>query len=174
MAAFLRPSDIHRINFASANITEGNDQHFLSFIIVAPKEKRAATRIIKAFRVYCHANPMLCPIATFIHLRNRASQLPPPPSVASLFVNSTDTTQIVKVTTISSWIRRFMQVSTNEPRVNRRSLASSLALSSRIPVGDIVTLGNWSSSPPWMFFITTIGENIYNWSLLQTLFYRIQ
>ncbi|ORE00805.1 hypothetical protein BCV72DRAFT_218471, partial [Rhizopus microsporus var. microsporus] len=46
----------------------------------------------------------------------------------------------------SSWIRRFIQMSTNEPRVNLRSLASSLALRAGIPVEDIVTLGNWSSS----------------------------
>jgi hypothetical protein len=146
MAAFLRPSDLRRIDFATASVTEENNQRFLSLNVVAPKEKRGGQRIIKPFRVYSHSNPTLCPVTTFIHLRNRVSQLSPPPSVTSLFLNNTDTTQIVQVTTISSWIRRFIQLSTSEPRVNLRSLASSLALRSGISVEDIITLGNWSSS----------------------------
>ncbi|KAG0732125.1 hypothetical protein G6F57_015500 [Rhizopus arrhizus] len=56
------------------------------------------------------------------------------------------TTQIVKVTTISSWIRRLIQLSTNEPRANLRSLASSAALRAGIDLDDIITLGDWSSS----------------------------
>ncbi|PHZ08111.1 uncharacterized protein RHIMIDRAFT_242065 [Rhizopus microsporus ATCC 52813] len=107
MTAFLRPSDLHHIDFTTASVTEGNNQRFLSFNVVASKEKRGGQRIIKPFRVSCYANPNLCPITTLVHLRTRVSQLSPPPSVASLFVNT---------------------------------------LRSGIPVEDIVTLGNWSSS----------------------------
>lgn len=92
MANFLRPSDLHRIDFATASITEENNQRFLSFNIVAPKEKRGGQRIIKPFRVSSHANPTLCPVTTFIYLRTRISLLPPSPSAASLFVNSNNTT----------------------------------------------------------------------------------
>lgn len=91
MANFLRPSDLHRIDFATASTTEENNQRFLSFNVVAPKEKRDGQRIIKPFRISSHANPTLCPVTTFIHLRTRVSRPPPPPSVASLFVNSNNT-----------------------------------------------------------------------------------
>ncbi|KAG1525821.1 hypothetical protein G6F51_014350 [Rhizopus arrhizus] len=37
-------------------------------------------------------------------------------------------------------------MSTQEPGVSVRSLASSMALHHGIPLDDIVTLGNWSSS----------------------------
>ncbi|KAG0731824.1 hypothetical protein G6F23_014925 [Rhizopus arrhizus] len=50
-------------------------------------------------------------------------------------------------TTISSWLhRRFISLSTTEPHVSIRSLASSAALDKGVDLQDIVTLGNWTSS----------------------------
>ncbi|KAG1053849.1 hypothetical protein G6F43_004103 [Rhizopus delemar] len=82
----------------------------------------------------------------FQAVRDRLAHLNPPPTVTSLFVNTNMPTQIVKVTTISSWICRLIQLSTSEPRVNLCSLASSAALRAGINLDDIVTLGIWSSS----------------------------
>ncbi|EIE86006.1 hypothetical protein G6F46_013034 [Rhizopus delemar] len=146
MVAFLRPSDLHRIDFETANVQVEQNRKCLSFQVVAPKERRGGRRIIKPFRIYSHHDPTLCPVTTFQAVRDRLAHLNPPPTVTSLFVNANIPTQIVKVTTISSWIRRLIQLSTSEPRVNLRSLASSAALRAGIDLDDIVTLGNWSSS----------------------------
>ncbi|KAG0731320.1 hypothetical protein G6F57_021120 [Rhizopus arrhizus] len=51
-AAFLRPSDLHRIDFATANVEIECNRQCLSFQVVAPKERRAGRRIIKPFRVW--------------------------------------------------------------------------------------------------------------------------
>ncbi|KAG1283530.1 hypothetical protein G6F66_010889 [Rhizopus arrhizus] len=148
MAAFLRPSDLHRIDFAAANIEIERNCQYLSFQVVAPKGRRAGRRIIKPFRVYSHQDPSLCPVATFQAIRDHLAHLIPQPTVTSFFVNTNTnmTKQIVKVTTINSWIRRLIRLSTSEPRVNLRSLASSAALRAGIDLDDIITLGNWSSS----------------------------
>ncbi|KAG1481975.1 hypothetical protein G6F54_013674 [Rhizopus delemar] len=152
MAAFLRPSDLHRIDFAAANIEIERNCQYLSFQVVAPKGRRAGRRIVKPFRVYSHQDPSLCPVATFQAIRDHLAHLIPQPTVTSFFVNTNTnmTKQIVKVTTINSWIRRLIQLSTNEPRANLRSLASSAALRAGIDLDDIITLGDWSSStvPP--------------------------
>lgn len=146
MAASLRPSDLHRVDFATANVQIERNCKCLSFQVVTPKERRGGRRIIKPFCVYSHHDPSLCPVATFLAVRNRLTHLNPPSTINSFFVNTNMTTQIIKVTTISSWIRRLIQLSTSEPRVNLRSLASSAALRAGIDLDDIVTLGNWSSS----------------------------
>ncbi|KAL4215720.1 hypothetical protein AB4K20DRAFT_1942451 [Rhizopus microsporus] len=73
MTDLLRPSDLHRIDFATASISEENNQRFLSFNVVTLKEKRVSQHLIKPFRVSSHASPNLCPVTTFIHLRTRVS-----------------------------------------------------------------------------------------------------
>lgn len=146
MAAFLRPSDLHRIDFSSAVVESDSGRRFLSFTVVAPKEKRKGQRIIKPFRVFEHHDSALCPVATFVCLRDRLSSLSPAPTVSSFFVNCGNTSQMVTVSNISTWLRRIIRLSTDETRVNVRSLASSLALRSGVPLDDIVTLGNWASS----------------------------
>ncbi|KAG1276268.1 hypothetical protein G6F66_012584 [Rhizopus arrhizus] len=118
MAAFLRPSDLRRIDFAAAYIEIERNRQYLSFQVVAPKERRAGRRIIRPFRLYNHQDPSLCPVATFQAIKDRLAHLIPQPTVTSFFVNTNMTTQIVKVTTISSWIRRLIRLSTSEPRVS--------------------------------------------------------
>lgn len=143
MAAFLRPSDIERIDLTSASVS--TDKQTLYFKVVAPKEKRKGFHIIKPFLIHAHRTPSLCPVQAFIALRDhRVIRHRRPPQ--SLFVNSLRPSEPVKATTISTWLRGLIKLSTHEARVNVRSLASSLALKAGLPLEDIQTLGNWSNS----------------------------
>ncbi|KAI8321361.1 hypothetical protein EDC96DRAFT_454039, partial [Choanephora cucurbitarum] len=117
MAAVLRPSDLHRIDFSTCKIGLNGS---LCFDVVAPKERRKGQRITKT----------LTPVF---------------------------------VTTISSWIRRLIRMSTTEPRVPLRSVAATLALENNVPLRDIVTLGNWSSS-------TTFKQHYRRHTMLRTDF----
>ncbi|KAG1257581.1 hypothetical protein G6F68_009238 [Rhizopus microsporus] len=101
MAAFLRPSDLHRIDFAAANIEIERNCQYLSFQVVAPKERRAGRRIIKPFRVYSHQDPSLCPVATFQAIRDHLAHLIPQPTVTSFFVNTnTNMTKQIRTTCV--------------------------------------------------------------------------
>ncbi|EIE78258.1 hypothetical protein RO3G_02962 [Rhizopus delemar RA 99-880] len=53
---------------------------------------------------------------------------------------------IIKSFTVKAHIRRLLRFSTSEPRVTLRSIASSFALQAGIPLDDVVTMGNWTSS----------------------------
>ncbi|ORE05285.1 hypothetical protein BCV72DRAFT_306524 [Rhizopus microsporus var. microsporus] len=108
MVAFLQPSDLHHIDLTSVNIIEVDTLYAL-----------------------IHINPTLCSVIIFVHLREPASQLLPPPSVAFLFVNSNGTVQVSKITTI----RQLSLELTSD-------LVSPQALCSYIPLDDAVTLGS--------------------------------
>lgn len=142
MVALLRPSDLARISLLSAKVD--HQSGILTFDIVAPKERRNQVRIIKPFHIHPHPDTRLCPVQCFQAVLAHPHASSRPPDV--LFVNSANPTLPVKSSTISSWLRRLLLHSTSESRVSVRSLGSSLALRSGIPVDDIVTLGNWRSS----------------------------
>ncbi|KAG1469554.1 hypothetical protein G6F56_003192 [Rhizopus delemar] len=143
MATFLRPSDLSRIDLTSMDIDPADST--LTFNIVAPKEKRKGQRIIKPVLVHPHTDPHLCPVVACTTLRDHPfARDKRPPSV--LFVNSHSPAVAVRTTTISSWLRQLIRLSTSETRVSVRSLASSLALRVGISREDIQTLGNWQSS----------------------------
>ncbi|KAG1627672.1 hypothetical protein G6F44_012128 [Rhizopus delemar] len=103
-------------------------------------EKRKKQRIIKTLTVHPHAhNSSLCPVAAFIALHDHtiASSVRPP---SSLFVKSTNPNRPVQSTTISTWIRNLVKLSTSEKKVSLRSVAASLALDNGMPLQDIITL----------------------------------
>jgi hypothetical protein len=160
MAAFLRPSDLHRLDFASCRI---NDQGVLFFNIVAPKERRKKQRIIKTLMAHPNNNDAtLCPVAAFVALRDHplAKHARPP---HALFVHSFQPNRAVFSTTIASWLRRLLRLSTPETNVSVRSVAASLALQRGVPLEDIITLGNWSSS-------TTFENHYRRFTMLNTDF----
>ncbi|KAG1534397.1 hypothetical protein G6F51_012118 [Rhizopus arrhizus] len=144
MSAFLRPSDLARIPFASCGISTSG---CLLFQVVAPKETRKKRRIIKPFTVHPHASDNeLCPVQCFKALRDH-------PAMRSrredflLFVKSNNIHPPLSSSTISSWLHRgFISLCTSESGVSLRSLASSRALDLGVSRDDIVTLGNWASS----------------------------
>ncbi|KAG0780610.1 hypothetical protein G6F19_012047 [Rhizopus arrhizus] len=143
MSAFLRPSDLARIPFASCGISTSGR---LLFQVVAPKETRKKHRIIKPFIVHPHARDNeLCPVQCFKALRDH-------PAMRSrredflLFVKSNNIHPPLSSSTISSWLHRgFISLCTSESGVSLRSLASSRALDLDVSRDDIVTLGNWAS-----------------------------
>ncbi|PHZ14533.1 uncharacterized protein RHIMIDRAFT_303989 [Rhizopus microsporus ATCC 52813] len=145
MTAFLHPSEFHRTDFSTAAIKTDSGRHFLFLQVIAPKEKHGGQRIVKPFQVYSHYVRELCPVATFKSLQYRLYLLVPPPRVSSFFVNTNDTTQMVTIT-INTWLRRLLRFSSDEPRINLRSLSSSAALHADVDINDIITLGNWSFS----------------------------
>ena len=145
MAAFLRPSDLARIPFSSCNIRAADG--CLTFQVVSPKETRNKRRIIKPFTIHPHkSNIELCPVHCFTALRDHPS-LASRPADSHLFVKSHIISQPLSSSTLSSWLHReFISLSTNEPRVSIRSLASSRALDQGVSIDNIVSLGNWASS----------------------------
>lgn len=143
-AAFLRPSDLARIQLQECSV---DDEDRLNLVILAPKELRSGSgrRIIKTLLIHPHPGlPALCPVAAFKALRDHPQAQSRVPS--QLFVNSVSPSKPLKVTTISTWLRRLLRLSTSmNPLPSIRSLASDLALKRGIPTEDVVIMGNWSS-----------------------------
>ena len=142
MAAFLRPSDLHRIDKRQCSLLPENQ---LQLYIAAPKETRHGRAIIKTPVVFPNAIvPVLCPVAAFAALRDHP--VTTSGHASSLFVNATDQQMPLEVTTISTCLRRLMRMSTSiRPTPSVRSVASDLALSRGTPLEDVVTVGNRSS-----------------------------
>ncbi|KAG1508258.1 hypothetical protein G6F52_011433 [Rhizopus delemar] len=141
VTCFFRPSDLHRIPASSVRLSA--DHRLLYLEVHNPKEKRRGRRIIKSFQVVAHNNnPTLCPVQTFISFSKRR----PSCSSTALFLNSIAPNNPLQTATIQGWLSCLLRKSTSEPRVNVRSIASSLALASGIPREDVVTTSNWSNS----------------------------
>ncbi|KAG2212979.1 hypothetical protein INT45_005487 [Circinella minor] len=144
-AAFLRPSDLHRISLPDCSVDE--DSH-LHLIIVAPKETRQGRRINKDLVLLPLLDDVdLCPVATFealvAHPGRSSSQF--------LFINSRHTDQPLAVTTLSTYIRSVLKLSPtaslNGSRLpSVRSVASDKALRNSVSLDDVLLMGNWSSS----------------------------
>ncbi|CAO3694890.1 hypothetical protein G6F70_008099 [Rhizopus microsporus] len=77
----------------------------------------------------------------------------PSDSPDTLFLHSYAPLKPLSVHTIQRWIGKHVRISTTEPCVSLRSIASSLALKAGIPKDDTVTMGNW--------FPSAVFENHY-------------
>ncbi|RCH96867.1 hypothetical protein CU097_013479 [Rhizopus azygosporus] len=87
---------------------------------------------ISTIQLFQYHLRQLCPATTYQIFSNRR------PSDSPL--------KPLSVHTIQHWIGKLVRISTTEPCVSLRPIASSLALKARIPKDDIVTMGNWPSS----------------------------
>ncbi|RCH92196.1 hypothetical protein CU097_010372 [Rhizopus azygosporus] len=86
VAAFLRPSDLARISLLSVTVDE---ELKLRFNIVVPKERRNGRRIIKPVLIHSHNARNLCPVVSFLALKDRPKvTVSRPPG--TLFVNALD------------------------------------------------------------------------------------
>ncbi|KAF7720368.1 hypothetical protein EC973_000341 [Apophysomyces ossiformis] len=145
MAAFLRPSDLHRIQLQQSRVDEEDRLHLS---IYAPKETRGGRRIIKTLIVHpLPSDPSLCPVKAYVALRDHPDARLRPPD--SLLVNSVDVAAGVQVATISGWLRRLLAKSLTDATSSApsvRSVASDLALLRGAALEDVLTMGNWSSS----------------------------
>ncbi|ORY90557.1 hypothetical protein BCR43DRAFT_447177 [Syncephalastrum racemosum] len=151
MAAFLRPSDLHRIDLSRCSISEPDG--LLHLVVVAPKETRQGRRIVKTLTLHpLEQDPTLCPVRAFTALRDHPDASSRPQG--ALFVNSTNPTAPLSVVTISLWLRNIVRKScpdigdstSRSPMPSIRSLASDRALSQGASLQDIVVMGNWSTS----------------------------
>ncbi|KAI7854580.1 hypothetical protein BDC45DRAFT_585236, partial [Circinella umbellata] len=148
-AAFLRPSDLHRISLPDCSVDEDSHLHLL---IVAPKETRQGRRINKDLVLLPLLNDVaLCPVATFkalvAHPGRSSSQF--------LFVNSRHTDQPLVVTTLSTYIRSVLKLSPmasiNGSRLpSVRSVASDKALCNGVSLDDVLLMG---TGLPLLFLI---------------------
>lgn len=143
MAAFLRPSDLERISLQHCTVTSHGD---LVIKVVAPKELRAGRRIVKSLSIRKNDNfKELCPVRTFIALKSHPAAVKRPSN--KLLVNCKNPAKLLRTTTISTWLRNLMRLSTSQkPIPSVRSVASDLALARGAPLSDVVTMGNWSST----------------------------
>ncbi|KAL0092167.1 hypothetical protein J3Q64DRAFT_1831612 [Phycomyces blakesleeanus] len=135
MAAFLRPSDLHCLQLTSAYLW--TNMGALVFDVHAPKECRRGQQIVKTIMIQPHTTKSLCLIQAFLALRDHPQAATQPPT--ALFVKSHSPSISVKVTTISTWLRDLVHLSTDQS-VSVWSLASSLAMDRGMPVKEIVTL----------------------------------
>ncbi|KAI9005419.1 hypothetical protein CLU79DRAFT_713204, partial [Phycomyces nitens] len=142
MAAFLRPSNLHRVILSKCCI---DGQHRLHLVIEAPKEMREGRCIVKSPIIHPHSsNLALCPVLAFSVLRDHPAALSHP--VNTLFVCSKRPSLPFLVITISSWLSTLTQMYTLvKPCLSIRSLASNLAIQSGAPLDDVVAMGKWSS-----------------------------
>ncbi|CEP13937.1 hypothetical protein [Parasitella parasitica] len=140
MTAFLHPSDLVRISFASCIIL---DSGRLRIEVVSPKKTRRKRRIVKPFTLHPHAEDCeLCPIQCFKAIRDYPA-LQARPWDANLFVRSNLITQSLSASIVSTWLHlNFISLCTSEPGVSIRSLASSRALDLGISQENIVALRN--------------------------------
>ncbi|KAI8889330.1 hypothetical protein K501DRAFT_266874 [Backusella circina FSU 941] len=125
LAAFVRPSDLSNIDLTSMDIDPNTST--LTFNIVAPKEQRRGQKIIKPVMLHPHTEINFCQfVACTVLLDHPFVREKRPPS--ALFVNPHTPSVTIKTTTISSWLRQLIRLSTSETRVSVRSLTSSLTL----------------------------------------------
>src|ERR1700722_12318418 len=137
MAGFLRPSDLDRISLQHCQVNRQGD---LEINIKAPKELREGRRIIKTLLIKHNSDyKELCPVLAFVALRDH------PAASATIrhkvLVNSKNPAKLLRTTTISTWLRGIVRLSTpQKPVPSVRSLASDLALARGVPLADVVTM----------------------------------
>ncbi|KAI9490454.1 hypothetical protein BDB00DRAFT_768881, partial [Zychaea mexicana] len=146
MAAFLRLSDLHRIQLSQSRMLSDS---LLSLTIVSPKERRGGRRIIKTLLIHPLVdNRSLCAVLAFKVLRDHPGASARPPEV--LFVNSVKVESPLSCATIGAWLHRLLgrsaPVASSSGVPSVRSIASDLALKRGASLDDIITIGNWSSS----------------------------
>ncbi|KAL1932205.1 hypothetical protein VTP01DRAFT_9261 [Rhizomucor pusillus] len=109
MAAFLRPSDLHRIDLQASSV---DSQRRLKHIISSPKERRDGRQILKSVRIHPHgSNSSSCPVTAFEALRDHpAAQTRP---CQQFFVKSRNPADPLELTTISAWLRGIVKKSTD-------------------------------------------------------------
>lgn len=159
-AAFLRPSDLHRIQLTRCQIDSDRRLHLY---ILAPKETRGGRRIVKQLLIQpLPVDSTLCPVSAFEALRDHPAAASRPSD--SLFVNSIRPSSPVHVSTISGWLRRLLSRSSalsptaiESSLPSLRSVASNLALVNGASLEEVLVMGNWSSS--------TVFDNHYRRSI---------
>jgi hypothetical protein len=84
-------------------------------------------------------------VRTFIALKSHPAAVKR--SYNKLLVNYKNPAKLLRTTTISTWLRKLMRLSTSQKPISSvRSVASDLALARGAPLSDVVTMGNWSST----------------------------
>ena len=136
----LRPSCISR---RSIRMSEDS----VSFMVVSPKEKRHKTITIEAFNRDRH----LCPIRSMIEFL--AATDPLRGSSDALFLSTRSPHTPASPQTISRWVAPLIHNA--NPYLSARclrSVRSSTALDSGVPLDTIVHIGNWASPATFINF----------------------
>ena len=140
MAAFLRPSDLHRISASSFCFLSTT----MKFKVFKPKKKRKGRHIIKTCQVFKHGIEKLCPVVAVQALLRHPTFSNSTSRPDRLFLNSRHPNEAIKLTIICSYLCKTIKNSTPHT-VSIRSLALTIARQRGIDIKDIVTQGNWSS-----------------------------
>ena len=142
-AAFLRPSDLHRIQLSQCRVDDAGRLHLC---VRSPKETRGGRRIIKTLVIHPFLDTSLdlCPVTAFTALRDHPDAAARP--LDALLVNSQHVSSPLQVPTVSGWLRRLMRRSGPSATLpSLRSVASDLALTRGAALDAVLTMGNWSS-----------------------------
>lgn len=153
MCAFLRPSDIERIDLDNCR----TDDEFISLHIVRPKETSAGIHKTKSVILRAHSlDRQLCPVQTFKDYVRRLAHNKisvPHPTMSSLrynpLIRQIKSPELhVGAQRISKHIAAIMS-RINVPPGHRlpkaRAAGSTHAAKNGVSVDDIVAQGNWSS-----------------------------
>lgn len=153
MCAFLRPSDIERIDLNKCCVEDG----FISLHVVRPKETSAGIHKSKSVILRAHSlDRQLCPVQTFNDYVRRLAYIKtsfPHPTMSSLRYNPLIRhikSPKVKISSqrISKHIATIMSRVDFPPDYRlpkARAAGSTHAAKNGVSVDDIVAQGNWSS-----------------------------
>jgi len=151
----MRPDDLACTDAAQCRLVDGR----LELIVVAPKERRQRSPIIKTLILCPHSEEVLCPISTYIEYRARTSRFDnqarqPHPKFADKSVIFTPLIRALhgraglsseRISKYMSKLAELMPRQQGQARLKLRAAGASLALRRGVPVDDVTTLGNWSS-----------------------------
>ncbi|ORE11340.1 hypothetical protein BCV72DRAFT_190388, partial [Rhizopus microsporus var. microsporus] len=124
MISFCCSFDLHQINFQIMSLMSA---YHLTLQIVSPKEAMNHRRIIKPFTAHPHENRNLCPVQSFIVLRDH-QPLVSYALRASLFVHSLQPDEPLATSAAFTWLRLILCLFTGEQDISVHSTNSFLAL----------------------------------------------
>ncbi|PVU92185.1 hypothetical protein BB561_003975 [Smittium simulii] len=131
-----------------------NTKELLTFIIIAPKEKRQGRPIERMCEVKAHANSLLCPVQAYKIYKEKVAHLPcyithentPSLKYNSLFRHIRDFSKPLSVDSISRIIKKVTSICVKEgsqiPKA--RAIGATLAASAGISADKIISHANWS------------------------------
>lgn len=145
-AAFIRPFDLVRKPFSSCEIYTSNGclkVHVVSFPKKLARNEVSSNHLLSTLiLVILELWPVQCfkALPDYPGLQARSANF-------NFFVKWNNIREPLVTSTLSSWLhRKLISLSTSEPKISIRCLASPRGLDKGISLDHIVTLDNWAST----------------------------
>ncbi|KAF9200651.1 hypothetical protein BGZ59_003151 [Podila verticillata] len=157
IAGFMRPDDIRCTDASLTKVKDGR----LILMVIFPKEKHEGQRIEKPVIISPHTDDLLCPVKAYLSYHKRTSmddkklsekarQHPKDKqrSITPLIHSIQNRLQPVKNDSISNHMQQIMSmIQTLETgSLKCRAISATMAINNKVPINDVMTHGNWSST----------------------------